>query len=290
MVSAEFRGPDPHPRRPAIKVPQGAWDCHAHMFGPVGQYPTIPHVGYEIAGADLEAYRRLVRTLGISRAVLVQPHVYGSDNRCLLDALTASEGQWRGVAVITADVTDSDLERMHHAGVRGVRVNLRNEGGLGLEDAPRMADRIRSLGWHLEFAAVGAHLGAIVECARNIRADIVIPHMGRVPPSLGVRHPGFQGILGLVREGRCWVKLSAAHRFSAQPPPHADVMPFVEALMSASEERLLWATDWPHTRVRVSEYMPNDGDLLDVFAEWIRDDRVMEKILVRNPLKLYDSV
>jgi len=111
--------------------------------------------------------------------------------------------------------------------------------------------------------------------------------MGRVPARLGIRHNGFQALLSVVRDGRCWVKLSAAHRFSNEPAPHRDVQAFVDALLDASPDRLLWATDWPHTRVRPGEYMPNDGDLLDQLAQWVPDAGLRGRILVNNPEKLY---
>ena len=35
-------GPDPVPRRPRLKAPLRAIDCHAHIFGPVARYPLSP--------------------------------------------------------------------------------------------------------------------------------------------------------------------------------------------------------------------------------------------------------
>lgn len=282
-----FQEPHPNPRRPQVPVPPGACDCHAHLFGPPEIYPVLPDAGYAIPRAGAENYRRSLGILGLSRAVLVLPHVYGQDNRCLIDALSGSGGAWRGIAVIGPKVSSRELETMHRAGVRGVRINFRNEGGLKLADVTRVAERVAPLGWHLEFAAQGEHLLDVAECARKVSVDIVVPHMGRVPARLGIRHNGFQALLSVVRDGRCWVKLSAAHRFSSEPAPHRDVQVFVDALLGASTDRLLWATDWPHTRVRPTEYMPDDGDLLDQLAQWVPDAGLRNRILVDNPEKLY---
>ena len=42
-----------------------------------------------IPDAPLSEYRKLLKVLGLERAVLVQPSVYGTDNTALLDALAA---------------------------------------------------------------------------------------------------------------------------------------------------------------------------------------------------------
>jgi 2-pyrone-4,6-dicarboxylate lactonase len=49
---------------------------------------------------------------------------------------------------------------------------------------------------------------------------------------------------------------------------------------------LLWGSDWPHVQMN-GRGMPNDGDLLDLFAQWVPDAAMRERILVQNPLALY---
>ena len=69
----------------------------------------------------------MLATLGVMRAVLVQPSVYGTDNEVLLRALVeVGEGgsTFRGVAVVEWDIDFASLKKMHAAGVRGVRVNI----------------------------------------------------------------------------------------------------------------------------------------------------------------------
>ena len=74
----------------------------------------------------LDDYRPIMTTLGIDRAVLVQPSVYGMDNSALLDALRQMPERLRGVVVVPPDIGEPDLLALHAAGVRGVRVNRRN--------------------------------------------------------------------------------------------------------------------------------------------------------------------
>src|SRR5690349_10290136 len=116
--------PDPHPKKPRFAVPAHACDSHAHVFGPKERYPLNPKRGYDPAPAGAAEHRRMLDALGLERGVIVQPSVYGTDNRALLDAIAADPERLRGVAGVGADVTDAELERLDRAGVRGIRVNL----------------------------------------------------------------------------------------------------------------------------------------------------------------------
>jgi len=146
-------GPHPSPRKPALKAPPGAVDCHAHIFGPVARYPFSPKRLFTPPDTTVEQYRGVLATLGIARAVLVTPSVYGMDNERQLDALAATRGEWRGVAVVPTDVSDAELDRLHRAGFRGVRVNLFAKSGLLLEDLEAIAARVSAFRWHVQLHA-----------------------------------------------------------------------------------------------------------------------------------------
>ena len=62
-------------------------------------------------------------------------------------------------------------------------------------------------------------------------------------------------------------------------------MPVAGKLIEAAPERNLWGTDWPHPNV--GKYMPNDGDLVDVFSQMVPEPDLQRKILVDNPARLY---
>jgi len=114
----------------------------------------------------------------------------------------------------------------------------------------------------------------------------VIDHMARVPVTKGIEQEPFQTLLALMADSRCWVKISGAERLTADgPPPYDDVVPFARALIAAAPERVLWGTDWPHPNVRQT---PDDGDLLDLLADFAPDPSVRSRILVDNPQTLYD--
>jgi predicted TIM-barrel fold metal-dependent hydrolase len=280
------------PRTPKLKAPPGACDCHAHIFGPFSRYPYSPKRLFTPPDASMASYRSLLKTLGIERAVLVTPSVYGHNNERQLDALAEMQGRWRGVAVVPPDVPEGELDQLHAAGFRGVRINLFAHSGLGLDDVEGIAARIAGRNWHIQLHIDARDLAPLAPRLRKLPVDVVFDHMGHVPASAGVGHPGFQTLLSLMQEGKFWTKLSAPYRLSDEAHPYRDVAPFARALIDAAPDRLVWATDWPHPTVPGSMparfVMPNDGDLLDVLGDWTGSAAIQQKILADNPRRLYD--
>ena len=75
--------PDRNPRPPRTRLPPGACDTHAHICGPADAFPYAEERIYTPPDSTLDDYLHLLGVLGIDRAVLVQPSVYGTDNRAL---------------------------------------------------------------------------------------------------------------------------------------------------------------------------------------------------------------
>lgn len=272
--------------RPSLPLPAGAVDCHFHVFGPESLYPYAEARGYTPPDAFLSEYEALADTLGVSRAVIVQPSVYGFDNRRTLSILEASRLPMRAVAVLDAAVPEAELETLHARGVRGVRINHLFPGGHALTAATTLADKIRPLGWHIQFLADVSQMPELDALVARLDLPVVFDHLGHVPAAKTAADPGFQVLLGLLSEGRCWVKLSGAYRVTSSPSvPYRDARPFVEALVAANPAQLVWGTDWPHPSIPVP--MPEDVALLDMFAGWIDDNAVRQMIFVRNPERLY---
>ena len=276
---------NPDPGKPRLQIPPHSCDCHAHIFGPPDQYPYAPNRSYTPPEASTEAYLRMLGALGFERAVIVQPSVYGVDNSCTRDAILASGGMWRGVAVVEPCVTDSRLAELHAAGFRGVRINLLFKGGLQMETLEQIARAIQPLGWHVQLLLDGRDLPELSDRLRRLPVDFVVDHMGHMPASLGAGHPGFQTLLELLRGGRCWVKLSGAYRISAKPQPYEDAIPIARALVETAPDKLVFGTDWPHPSISVP--MPQDASLLDLLPLWAPDEATRQKILVENPARLY---
>jgi 2-pyrone-4,6-dicarboxylate lactonase len=274
-----------HPIR--FRVPPGAWDTHIHAIGAVDRFPLAANRSYTPAQIPIEAYVALMGRLGIAHAVLVQPSIYGTDNRAMVDALSRYPERFRGVAVVDPGIADRELTALHDAGVRGVRANLLNRGGISFADACTLAGRFADLGWHLQLQ-IDVSTFDRFDAVAELPVDVVIDHMGYMSADKGAANPGFLRLLKLVEAGRCWVKLSAPYHMTDWPRfGYGAVAPLARALVRANPQRMLWGSDWPHTDLRAG--MPNDGDLLDQLGVWIEDDAVREAILVTNPASLYGA-
>jgi 2-pyrone-4,6-dicarboxylate lactonase len=284
------QAPDPVLRRPRLALPADATDCHAHICGPAQLFPFGAQRIYTPPDALLPNYRALLKSLGVQRAVIVQPSVYGDDNRALVAALATDPQHLRGVAVVKPNVSDSDLKALHLAGVRGLRCNIVDlasaKGALPMEELRQLAQRIAPLKWHLELLMHVNEFPQLASDLGDLPVDLVFGHLGYVPTRHSTQDCGFQNLLSLVREGKAWVKLTGPYRISQHSsPPYADVQPFADALLRANPARLLWGSDWPH--VMVKGVMPNDADLCDLLGDWVQDESLREKVLVTNPAQLY---
>jgi predicted TIM-barrel fold metal-dependent hydrolase len=279
-------GPDPNPVKPKYAPPRGACDAHCHIFGPAAKFPYAPERRYTPPDSPKEKLRALHDFLGLSRAVLVQASCHGVDNRAMLDAIAWSKGAWRGVAMVGESVTERELEALHTGGVRGVRFNfVRHLGGA---PDPRVFGRtlsmIAPLGWHVVLHFDAEDIETHAELFGRMRVPFVIDHMGRVQAQHGLDQKPFRMLLELMKNELAWVKVSGPERVSAGGKPFHDAMPFAAALVEAAPDRVLWGTDFPHPNVEV---MPNDGELVDLFAKTFPDEGLRKRILVDNPARLY---
>ncbi len=270
---------------PKLKAPAGSTDCHFHIFGPHARYPLSPGRSYTPPEALIAQYLALAGTLGIERMVVVQPSVYGTDNRCTLDAIAEfGKERARAVVVIDEQVTPHRLRQMHEAGARGARFNAVSGNGTPLEQLQTLARRIAPLGWHVQLYVHGEQLAELAPALPGLGVPVVIDHMGGVSAEKGVNHPEFRTLLRLLEGGRAWVKL-CGYRSSAAGYPFSDVEPMAKALIAVAPERCLWGTDWPHPSYMRT--MPDDGELLDLLGVWAPETALQRRILAENPVTLY---
>lgn len=282
--------PDFSPHPPKFRMPAKACDTHAHVMGPAARYDYSTARVYTPPDCLPAQYRHMLDTLGVERAVLIQPSVYGSDNAAMLDAMKADPQRLRGVAVVDPAISDAELKTMDAAGIRGVRVNIvdvkdRKPGTLPLDVLRPLAARIKPMGWHMEFLMHANEFPDLDKSFADFPVPIVLGHLGYMKGNPGTGDPGFQALLRLMQAGKAWVKLTGPYRISAQPLPHADTIPYAHALIKANPAQVIWGTDWPH--VMHKGQMPNDGDLTDLLLDWVPDEKQREQVLVSNPARLY---
>jgi predicted TIM-barrel fold metal-dependent hydrolase len=301
---AQLADTSPKARLPSVPVPPGACDCHVHVFDP-DDFPYAPGRTYTPGVATVEELSRFRRSLGLSRVVLVQPSVYGTDNRCLLNALAVLGPEVaRGVAVIDPEtVSDVTLHELYKAGVRGVRVNLESKGerssGLALSAISATSERVAPFGLAVQVYADLRLIADIADDIAQLRSPLILDHFGGAKAALGVEQYGFRALTELLRDNAVWVKLSGVYRASQDKPTFSDMRAVAEELIEANSERLVWASDWPHTgglaeraSRQPTEIEPfqqiNDAEVLDLLAEWAGDTARRRRILVDNAAGLFD--
>ncbi len=273
-----------------LALPAGSVDCHHHVYD--NRFPYDPDTKLRLPDAAVSDYRQLQRRLGLQLSVVVQPSSYGTDNRCLVDALRQFGADARGIAVIGEQTSDEELQELHEAGVRGIRFNLSRPAGAGVELLDRLAARVAPLGWHAQIHTLGPGYVVLEERLAALPVPLVIDHLGRVPQPEGIRHKGFSVLRRLVERGRTWIKLSGVYHDSVTgAPSYGDTGNMVRTWLKDAPERVVWGTDWPHPAAMIGEKpMPDDALLLDLFGEWVADSTLLKTVLVDNPCHLYGFV
>ena len=279
--------PDPETRTPGFKPPPLACDAHCHVFGPAAKFPYDPKAAYHPPDAVFESLQLLHKKLGFERAVIVHASCHGADMRVTLDAIARSKGAYRGTAIIDASFSERDFQKMHDGGIRGVRFNfVRHLGGRpDMGFFQKTIEKVRSFGWHLILHLDSSDLVEFRDLFMKIPVPMVIDHMGRVKASDGIEQKPFKVLLEFMKNENVWVKVCGPERVSSMGPPFTDALPFARALIAAAPGRILWGTDWPHPNV--GKHMPNDGDLVDLFAQMAPTPELQRGILVDNPARLY---
>lgn len=272
---------------PNFMVPSGACDAHMHVFGPEDRYPHVPAPHYTLPDGELGHFQSLMGVLGIDRFVIVQPSFYGTDNSCLLDALTKAGKAARGIVMVEDGVSQAELERFHEAGVRGIRLDLFKRAQQPMDEirayVTRMAAKVDALGWHLQFYAPGYVVRDLVGFLRSVETPFVIDHMGYMLASDGLTQADFDQLLALMSDGQCYLKLSGPYRIAKEKGYEA-VADVAKAIVAQNPRRAIWGSDWPH----IPHSGRDTGELLNLLAEWAPDPSDRKAILVDNPQTLFD--
>ena len=279
----------PNPTKPSFKPPKGAVDAHCHVFGPASKFPFAPERKYTPCDASKDQLFELRNFLGFERNVIVQASCHGTNNDALEDALLSSNNLARGVAVVSPDITDSDLKRLDTAGVRAVRFNFLKRL---VDNAPRdifhnIAKRIANLGWHVVGYIEAEDLEDLVPFLQSLPTDIIFDHMARPDVTAGLNSPNFTLFQKIMENEKFWCKTSCPERLSKEGPErnYSDIIPFMRLLIENYSERVLWGTDWPHPNMK--SHMPDDGKLVDILEEIAPTPELQHKLLVDNPMRLY---
>ncbi len=266
-----------------------ACDSHLHIFD-LDRFPVSDAAPYVPPPAERGAVEDLVAlhdAHGITHALLIQPSSgYGLDNACMLHAIEAGGGRFRGLAQIVPEAGEEEIARLAEQGCIGVRLDLAGKGMVQLErwrDAGLFA-RLRNAGWIVGVLGRGAQWAEAAPALLRAEVPLMVDHCGLPDIAAGTDAPGFQAVLGLLREGAA-VKLSGADRWGFGAWPYAEADPFVAAcLKAAAPENLLWGSDWPFVRApRRVDY----GPVRTLLDRWVSDAALRRRILWDNPARWF---
>ncbi len=263
-------------------------DCHVHVLDPL-RFPYDANTAYAPAGAEIASREQLGHVLdyhGVSHALIVGPNSgYGTDNRCLLNALSFGAGRYKGIAVVRIDASLSTLQTLQAAGVVGVALNPALLGVAAYLDAGPLLARARELDMWVQVQARDDQWVELRPMLEASGAKLLIDHSGLPNVGAGLAQAGFQTLLAMAANGRTVVKLSGHAKISNQSYPYDDMQPYVQALLAAyTPHRLVWASDWPF--LRAPERI-DYGPLLALLERWVPDTTARRAILWDTPARLF---
>ena len=275
--------PLPAKRGPKRSIPDGACDCHFHVFDSPSK--QVVERSYTAPDAKVAEYMRLRDLLGLTRGVLVQPSVYGLDNQTTLKS-AAEIPNVKSVVVINQTTPVSEIQRMTDAGAVGCRVNLLFPSDAVISDLRALAQQIADFGWHLQILADVSNLANLTELVTSLPVPVMFDHLGHFPISASINHASVDAFIRLLGDGKIWTKISAPYRTTGSVmTDYSDVGEFVTKLTALNPDNLVWGTDWPHPKFNGP--MPDDTDILDQFMDWVPNAQLRQKILVENPERFY---
>ena len=276
------------PSPPRFVPPPGAVDAHCHVFGPMADFPFSSKAKYLPEDAGPEMLFSLRDHLGFSKNVIVQASCHGTDNSATLNAIAASGGKARGVAVVDPAIDDAELEALHEGGMRGVRFNFLKRL---VDDAPKdrfleVARRIEVLGWHVVVYFEAELLEELRPFIDAIPVPVVIDHMGRPDVSQGPDGSDMGAFRRLLdSRDDIWFKATCPDRLDPAGPPWNAFARAVAPLIADYSDRCLWGTDWPHPNMQ--DAIPDDGEIVDMIPRIATTVDLQRKMLVENPMQLY---
>lgn len=253
---------------------------------PTAQYKPKPHTL-----ADAFKFYRQQSGLGITnpRLVLTQVSIYGNDNSALLSGLADLKGNGRGV--VECEPTTVSIEQLQiwwDQGARGVRINLVSVGRSMTEDElqeslqkyvsklaqHKLPDKDKKwvIEMYIPLNLVPVFHKVLPRIHDSDKVRWCLDHFAGLKiatdaPNLSASGDvsvitGFSSLLELLTSEslpEVYVKISAAYRMDPEyPSPEAmgrlDLIG--SELISRAPDRVLWASDWPHTRFESIDSVP----------------------------------
>lgn len=288
--------PQPVARRPlADRLPAETWDGHMHVVDPK-RYPLAPGALYVPSTHSVWDAVSFENTVSMKNILLVQPSIYGNDNNAMLDAMKAlGSERSRGVVVFDeATIKISTLREWHDLGVRGVRLNLASTSQSPDIDSfrntiKRYAELVEPFGWMVQIYMSMDLLPELESTIKALGVQVCFDHFAqptRPSNTAGSSFDpysvtGFSSLVRLLQHGSVFVKFSAPYRVELDSY-QLDLM--AKEILRVQNDRVVFATDWPHTRFEGLDIKPFEERCL----EWAEDAGCVDKVFSTNAKTLWN--
>ncbi|KAH8879048.1 amidohydrolase 2 [Thozetella sp. PMI_491] len=303
---------------PSKSVPTGAWDTHHHIFE-TDIFPFAPGRHFTPSPATVQDLKAFEASIGVANVVIAHGLSYGPDCTSLLHYLQQFNGEARGICVLNEQtVSDDLLEKYHEAGVRSVRIDFFRHRAMN--DLEKQVELIQATaarlmkwdskgrGWSIQIQQPNlAYWKRLRQVASGLGLPLVVDHMALAkgpsyspPGAIPVTDtPEWQDLLGALKDGNLWVKISAPYRNSKRDDSaYEDLQEIVTQLIRANPRRAVWGSDWPHTQRHEDRNMENPEETepflkidnpkwIQKLSTWLSEEE-WQDMWDRNPRELYD--
>lgn len=235
-------------------------------------------------------------TVNMRNIVAIQPSIYGNDNSAMLDAMKAlGPDRSRGVVVFDESTIDnSTLEEWHTLGVRGVRLNLASTSQTPDTAAfkatiERYAELVKPFGWMVQIYMSMDLLPELESTIKALDVRVCFDHFAQPSkPSQTSDSPfdpytvtGFSSLIRLLQHGNVFIKFSAPYRVELDSH-QLDTL--AKEVLRVQNDRVVFATDWPHTRFEGLDIKPFEERCL----EWAEGAGCVDRVFSTNAKTLWN--
>lgn len=283
MLERKYTG-----EKPKTVLPVGTIDTQMHMYLPgfpaLSGGPGLPHEPLPTP----DDYRRTMAWLGIDRVVVTQGNAHQFDNSCLLACLAEMGDLAKGVAVITGDTQDVEMQRLSDAGVVGTRIMDLPGGAIGLSALEAVDERASAFGWMMAVQFDGSHIVEHEQRLGALKSNWVLDHHGKFFAGVTPESAQVDAVKRLIDKGNCWFKFAGCYESSRTGGPEfEDIAAVAREISAYAPERIIWGTNWPHNMTKTAAEYPDDAALIDTVLGWFPDEAGRKLALVGNPEKLF---
>lgn len=242
------------------------FDSHFHIID--NQFPLVANNGYLPNEFTHKNYLERMEPYSVCGGTVVSGSFQAFDQSYLVTVLEKLGPSFVGVTQLPVTVSDDEIIRLNHAGVRAVRFNLKRGGSAEVSHLSSMAQRVYELvGWHVELYVDSKDLPDLYDMLITL-PFVSIDH-------LGLSQSG-SGLLTKLAEKGVRVKATGFGRVDF------DVKNALQSLYSANPSSLLFGTDLPSTRAPIPY---SDKDFLLVI-DTLGEDGARD-VLSRNAINFY---